>query len=280
MFKISEFSRIAHINVRLLRHYDNIGLLKPTYIDPQTGYRYYSAEQLPTVNRILVLKDLGFSLAQVKRMVDDNISASEIREMLIMRKAQIEQALEKELTRLDQVEMRLHQIENDEQLRDFEVVIKEMAAQEVFSMRTTVSSLEEGWGIFGKAQPIVQQQKNLGALLVIIHNDVYDDNLDLEIGFFIERGSIPRLAIPQSDLYLECHQLPPVPKMATTTYIGVPSGTLTTYAALSKWVQNGNYVIAGAWREVYLQRTTAAESSEMVMELQLPIEKALTSPPI
>jgi DNA-binding transcriptional MerR regulator len=56
MFRIGEFSHIAQVSGRLLRYYEEIGLLSPAYSDPQTGYRYYSAEQLPRLNRILVLK--------------------------------------------------------------------------------------------------------------------------------------------------------------------------------------------------------------------------------
>ena len=54
MFRIGEFSKIAQVSGRLLRYYDEIGLLIPESIDPETGYRYYSARQLPRLNRILV----------------------------------------------------------------------------------------------------------------------------------------------------------------------------------------------------------------------------------
>mgnify|MGYP003431227335 CR=1 FL=1 len=66
MFRIGEFSRIARVSARLLRFYDEIGLLTPAHADPQTGYRYYTVTQLPQLNRILVLKDLGFDLDQVR----------------------------------------------------------------------------------------------------------------------------------------------------------------------------------------------------------------------
>ena len=59
MFRIGEFSRIARVSARLLRFYDEIGLLTPAHADPQTGYRYYTVTQLAQLNRILVLKDSG-----------------------------------------------------------------------------------------------------------------------------------------------------------------------------------------------------------------------------
>jgi DNA-binding transcriptional MerR regulator len=63
MFTVGEFSRLAQVSKRMLRYYDEIGLLKPIHTDKVTGYRYYSAEQLPDLNRVLALKDLGLTLA-------------------------------------------------------------------------------------------------------------------------------------------------------------------------------------------------------------------------
>lgn len=65
MLKIGDFSRLARVSVRMLRHYDEIGLLKPHTINDLTGYRFYLAEQIPKVNRIQVLKGIGFSLLEI-----------------------------------------------------------------------------------------------------------------------------------------------------------------------------------------------------------------------
>jgi len=65
MFKISEFSKLSRIPLQTLRYYDQIGLLKPAKIDESSGYRYYSAEQLLKINRIVIFKELGFTLQQI-----------------------------------------------------------------------------------------------------------------------------------------------------------------------------------------------------------------------
>lgn len=78
MFRIGEFSKIAQVPGSLLRYYDQIGLLKPAHIDQWTGYRYYSAKQLPRLHRILALKELGLTLDQITRLVDEEVSAAEI----------------------------------------------------------------------------------------------------------------------------------------------------------------------------------------------------------
>jgi DNA-binding transcriptional MerR regulator len=93
MFRIGEFSKIAQVPGSLLRYYDEIGLLKTVHIDQRTGYRYYSARQLPRLHRILALKELGLTLDQIARMVNEEISAAEIQGMLALKKAQVEQTV-------------------------------------------------------------------------------------------------------------------------------------------------------------------------------------------
>lgn len=93
MFKIAEFSRFTRVSVKMLRHYDELGLLKPIFIDPENNYRYYSSEQLPRLNRIIALKDLGFRLEQIGKFLDEDLSPDEIRGMFRMRQAEIEQNL-------------------------------------------------------------------------------------------------------------------------------------------------------------------------------------------
>ena len=69
MFSIGEFARLGGVSVRTLRHYDEIGLLRPATVDPDTGYRGYSAARLGQISRIIALKELGLSLAQVRRLL-------------------------------------------------------------------------------------------------------------------------------------------------------------------------------------------------------------------
>jgi DNA-binding transcriptional MerR regulator len=111
MFRIGEFSKIAQVPGSMLRYYDQIGLLKPAHIDKWTGYRYYSAKQLPRLHRILALKELGLTLEQIEHLVAEEVSTAEIRGMLVLKKAQVEQSLNEERARLQQLEARLQQID-------------------------------------------------------------------------------------------------------------------------------------------------------------------------
>ncbi|MCK4450116.1 MAG: MerR family transcriptional regulator, partial [Anaerolineae bacterium] len=100
MFKIGDFSRISQVSVKTLRYYDEIGLLKPAHVDRFIGYRYYSVDQLGRLHRILALKGLGLSLEQVTRLLDDHLTSEQIRGMLRMKRAEMQQRVEEERERL------------------------------------------------------------------------------------------------------------------------------------------------------------------------------------
>jgi DNA-binding transcriptional MerR regulator len=103
MFSIGEFARHGRVSVRMLRHYDTIGLLQPACVDPVTGYRFYQAGQLADLNRLIALKELGFSLQQVQSILGDQLSAAELRGMLRLRRAEIRAQIDAQTTRLARV---------------------------------------------------------------------------------------------------------------------------------------------------------------------------------
>lgn len=133
MFKIGEFSRLTQVTVKALRHYDHLGLLKPAYTDPRTGYRSYSSAQLPRLNRILALKDLGLPLEQIGPFLDADLSSTQLHALLLVKQAETQRVLEREEQRLARIAARLRQIEEGE--RPYDVVVKRIEAQRVASIR-------------------------------------------------------------------------------------------------------------------------------------------------
>src|SRR5262244_2784393 len=111
MLKIGEFAQAGQVSIATLRHYDQQDLLKPSALDPDTGYRYYSLDQLPRLNRIVALKDLGFSLEQIAKMLEEDLPFEQLQGMFRLKQAQILQVIETEQTRLERIAARLRQIE-------------------------------------------------------------------------------------------------------------------------------------------------------------------------
>ncbi|MGE7998428.1 MerR family transcriptional regulator [Lysinibacillus sp. NPDC093190] len=125
MFKISEFSRLSRIPLQTLHYYDQLGILKPTKTDESTGYRYYSAEQLLEITRIVIFKELGFTLQQIAHLLQEDISAEQIHGMLRLKESEIERLLDIERSKLSQVKERIQLVEREGRMdKEQEVVMK------------------------------------------------------------------------------------------------------------------------------------------------------------
>ena len=135
MLKIGDFSRVAHVTVKALRHYGQLGLLHPAWVDRFSGYRYYSVEQLSRLNRILALKELGFSLEQIGGMLDHPLGVDELRSILHEKRLEMEERLKAEQARLVQIEKHMQQIEEAGSWGGYEVVMKSIPEQAVISLR-------------------------------------------------------------------------------------------------------------------------------------------------
>ena len=272
MFTVGEFSQVAQVSKRLLRYYDEIGLLKPVYTDQFTGYRYYSAEQLPQLNRILALKDLGLSLEQIQGILDNKVSVDEIQGMLMLKKAEIEQELQGELQRIRNIESRLQALRNAETDQTLDVVIKQILPQPVLSVRTTIETFDVGMVIFGQIMKALPQKKGYGLFLVIWYSGgFYEQDSDVEICRLIEAKSHPPVPLTD-DLQLCFRQLPAVPTMATFVVKGSAANTHTGYSAIGTWAEVNGYRFAGAPREIVLQIAQAADGSDGITEIQFPVE--------
>ncbi len=139
MLKIGEFSRLVGVSVKTLRYYDEIGLFKSDHIDEQTGYRFYSFEQLPRLNRLLALKDLGLSLSEIDQMLQENLSADQLRGMLLLKQVELEDLARDIRERIARVEARLSLIEMEDKMPDYEVVIKTVDPVLVASRKEAIS---------------------------------------------------------------------------------------------------------------------------------------------
>jgi len=274
MFRIGEFSQIARVSARLLRYYDGLGLLHPQRIDPQTGYRFYSAGQLPRLNRILALKELGLALDQIARFVDDDISTDEIRRMLALKKAEVEAELREGQDRLRRIEARLRQIDEGDGSRTFDVLVKPVAAQPFLAIR----------GQFAGMDPVIATLREVTArvpaatcdkLVVLAHSDFDDEQLDLEIGFSLTRGTNRRVSLADGRT-LSLGELPAVPSMAAVVRRDADLDSHRAFGALGQWIEANGFGICGPCREVFLE--PPFQGGDMVVEIQFPVERAGTTP--
>jgi DNA-binding transcriptional MerR regulator len=275
MFRIGEFSQIARVSGRLLRYYDSIGLLQPQRIDPGTGYRYYSAGQLERLNRILALKDLGLSLDQVARMLDDKVSAAEIRGMLALKKAELERSLAEEAARLRHIESRLIQIEQQGSLADYDVVVKSAPATPVLSTRAVYPTFDHVIAALREIAQAIGTQVAAAArenMVAIVHSDFEDENIDLEIGVMLNRAVNKPVRLPSGGA-LSLSELPASATLATVVRSGPLYESHLAFGRLGVWMEANDYAIAGPCREVFLE-TPFQIPGDPAVEIQFPVTKA------
>ena len=275
MFSIGEFSRIARVTPIQLRHYEELGLFKPERIDPETGYRFYSAHQLLRLNRILALKELGLSLPQILRLLDEYISAEEIRGMLTMRKAQIEQSLRDELERVRSIEARLGQIEEQGELFD-DVVLKAMPTRTFLSIRQVVPSKEEGFTLMAdvhRALPRFAGRSAIGQFALLFPSESFEtENIEVEMGFLLN-GDAPETVLLSDGRAMTVNTLPAVETMVTLVCVGIANHE-RCYGRLGTWMEYHHFRLAGPGLEMFIEPFHPAKGDEAVIEIQLPVTRS------
>ena len=270
MIKIGYFSRISQVPVKTLRYYDEMGLLEPIEVDRFTGYRYYAFDQLRQLNRILALKDLGFSLEQISRMLSQDLPVAELRGMLRLKQEELRQHVQDELARLERVEARLKQLEQEIEMPDYDIVLKKVEPILVAGVRDIIPSDPEQGHLWDMLETYLRKHNASpkGACFTIYYAD--EPEIDAEV---CEPLSDP---IPASGSIL-VHELPGIGTMASVIHHG-PFTTLTdAYTAVLKWIESNGYRIIGPAREIYLEPPATPGSQtdpNTVTEVQFPVEKA------
>ena len=272
MFAIGEFARHGRVSVRMLRHYDAIGLLRPAHVDPVTGYRAYQAAQLAELNRIVALKDLGFTLEQVRLMLGEQVGVEQVRGMLALRRADLEAAVAASTQRLAQVEARLRAIELDGGLPAHEVVVKRLPAARMAELSTTVDSFHPD-DIGPVVQPLCAELgRRLAAAEVTPVGRLtcyYDQTGGADAGAVAVHAAVPVATEHGAELNgLSIADLPPADH-ATLVHRGPMDAVLPAWQALARWVDAHGHRSTGPARELYLE--CPADPAEWVTELQAPL---------
>mgnify|MGYP000344849793 FL=1 len=283
MFKIGEFSRLAQVPIKTLRYYDEVGLLKPAQVDKFTDYRYYRAEQLARLNRILAFKDLGFTLEEVARLLDENVSPEQLRGMLRFKEAEIRERVEEEQARLARVRARLRLIEQENQMPNLEVVIKKIPAQRVAAIRSIIPNYAAQGMLWGELDAYLAQKQVSpnGACFAVYYDTEYRErDVDVEV-------CEPINANVSANGKVKVYELPTLHQVAAVLHRGGFENISESYSQLLQWIGANGFRIVGPNREVYLRAVVSPEllakypseyvttnEAERLTEIQFPIEKA------
>jgi DNA-binding transcriptional MerR regulator len=276
MFSIGDFAKLGRVSVRMLRHYDAIGLLTPAVVDPASGYRFYNAEQLRRLNRVIALKDLGFTLQQVQVILDDQVDVVELRGMLRLRRAQLEVQMTADAARLTGVAARLRMIEQEGHMNTQDVVLKEVASIRIAELAASAA----GYGpehispVIGPLYPELMRRLEAanvtptGPAIAYYEPDPGEsgDAVTVHAGMPVSAGPDPRYDFTVVDL-------PPIPTAATIIHHGSMDDVMQSLQTLARWIEDNGYRPVGYHREVYLDYYPE-KADQGVTELQVAVVKA------
>ncbi|GLV53680.1 MerR family transcriptional regulator [Dictyobacter sp. S3.2.2.5] len=275
MLKIGEFARLGQVSVATLRHYDSCGLLKPSMLDADTGYRYYTLEQLPRLNRILALKDLGFPLEQIACLLAGDLSLEQLRVLFERKQASVQQVIEAEQARLTRIAARIRQLEKEEIMPDYEVVIKYAEPLLVASARDRrLPGGHEKGRLYQVVIAYLDQQRASYLLpeLVIWHSrhQQYDGEIfvDLEVAIPLRQ---PVVGNEQVKIQTLSGSL-----VASTIHKGNDLALGKAFITMHHWIEENGYRHIGPVRQRPLQHDPQMQPANFIVELQFPISRTNT----
>jgi DNA-binding transcriptional MerR regulator len=267
VLKIGEFSSLAQVSIRTLRHYDEVGLLKPMHVEAESGYRYYSMSQLPRLHRILALRDLGFPLDRIGEALEEGVSADALRGMLLLRRVEQEKQVEEETERLNRLNALIHLIRKEGRMTN-DVIMKEVEPQWIVSLRENIPAYRVVGQLIGKLCGLLGPLNGQGIGVGLLHDREYkEQDVDVEAGVFV------KLPV-EVQAPLLCYQLP-AETVASVVHHGAFNSIGEAYANLLRWAEANRYHPCGPTRELFLHVNQPArrDDSSNVTEIQVPVQK-------
>lgn len=270
MLKIGEFSKLSRVSIRMLRHYNEIGLLAPEMIDPFSGYRYYSEAQLLTVGRITALKEMGFSLAGISELLACYDDRAELERQLLLKRAEAREAAEEAERRLRLLDTAIERLRKDEPMK-YDVTVKTIPERCVASVRQIIPSYDlEGhlWSIFLKETAHMHIQDGDPCLCVALFYDgeYKEADVDVEIQKSV-KGSYPDTE------HVKFKTVPAV-QVASAVCKGSYDQISEVNAAVASWVEANGYVFDGIAFNIYhVSPHETQNPEEFVTEVCYPVRK-------
>ncbi|AGZ40003.1 MerR family transcriptional regulator [Actinoplanes friuliensis] len=276
MFSIGDFAALGRVSVRMLRHYDSIGLIRPARVDQFSGYRFYTAAQLTLLNRVLALKDLGFTLQQVQTLIDEKVDVGELRGMLRLRRAQLAEEMAAGTARLALVDARLRMIETEGHMNTGDVILKTVPPVRVAELSAPASSYD-GPDISEALTPLypqlIERMESQGVTMTGPPMAYYlpapkgpgDESITVHAAFPIT-GEVP------ADPGFAVVDLPGIERAATLLHHGPMSEAFRTGQAIARWIDDSGYQTVGTGfaREIYLD-CPMDDLSKWITEMQVAV---------
>ncbi|MFF1573617.1 MerR family transcriptional regulator [Leifsonia sp. NPDC058292] len=277
MYTIGEFAAFGRVSVRMLRHYDAIGLLTPARVDSSTGYRQYSNDQLQHLLRIVELRGLGIGLDRIAAVFDAGSTAgdesSALRTVLEERLGEIESSLAEDTARLERIRRRLRLLEGTETMSE-SVTYRPIEPVTVYAVRGIAPGMgpENVGPMVGPLIGRLDRALTAAGRPILEPSIFWYEEVEGSEGLAVNI-SYPAETEPVAGTGYDVVELPAIPLAATTLHRGDMSGIGDSWSALVDQVVADGYRMTGASREVYLEAKGHIPGPDWVTEIQVQVER-------
>ena len=269
MLKIGEFSKISRVSVRMLRHYDEIGLLKPAETDCFTGYRYYSEKQLPMIGLIRSLRELGFSLSEIVRMTEISGDAEKMDAFYEKRQNELKKQAELTAHQLKLLETARNRLRKEQKMK-YHISMKTIPERYAATVHTVIPRYEDeglAWQILNEETAdlnLIPADPCLTAA-EFPEDEFREENVEVFVWKTV-KGSYPDTE------HVVFRTLPAV-KVASCTVNGGYEQMPEVYAAVISWVKENGCEPDGAMFNIYhVSPHETQNPDEFVTEVCCPIK--------
>ena len=270
MLKIGDFSKISRVSIRMLRHYDELGLLRPVKIDPDTGYRYYHESQLPIAGRINALKDMGFGLAAIGEILTSGGESEMLERHLRLKQAELLELSQQTAYRLRLLDTALERLRKDEPM-NYDVTIKTIPQRYSGTVRMIIPNYEqEGmlWDILMKETAGMHLVHGDPCYCCAVFHDkeFKESDVDVEVTMDV-KGSYSDTA------HVRFRELPEV-TVASAICKGSYEQMDDVNAAVCSWIAANGYRFDGPMFNIYhVSPHETSDPNEYVTEVCYPVKK-------
>lgn len=272
MFKIGEFSKLTQVSIRMLRYYDENDLLKPAQTDPFSGYRLYSVEQIPRLQKIIFLRDIGYTVSEIAVALN-HWSGDFMADQLKNKQMEVERLLEEEQEKLRRIKTALDSIKKDEVNIRYNFTIKQISSYPVISLRRVIPNYFCEGLLWQELTELIKQTKiNLPVRQQCFA--VYHDNECKEVDVDVEVCVVTAKAV-EVDEPLYFRRTEAVEMMASTMVYGPYENISAAYRSLAYWLtEHAGFKMRGKDRQICHRGPWNEENpAHYLTEIQIELEK-------
>lgn len=268
MFKIGEFSRLTQVSVRMLRYYDEMGLLIPEHIDNSSGYRYYSTNQIPQLQKIVLLRDLDFTVKEIKEGLL-HWDSDAITKLLELKKQQIADKIELEKKRHEKIEAALSDIRTDKLTAHCNIIMKSVPAFNCLSLRRIIPNYYCEGQLWQELEEYVEKHHipvQPSGITFFYDADHKESDVDVEICMLTD-------VMGEDDGCFKYRHEPKADKMACVMIYGSYDNISKGYEAFAKWLDNHQpYKMLTPIRQIcHISPMDTDDPEQYLTEIQIPV---------